>query len=67
MVPPMSARRRTSQLSGNKAKAALAQLLAGCTKERLAGFTAASLSASYNVPHDKAEELLARARQGRLL
>jgi hypothetical protein len=60
-------RRRAGTISKKSAASALTQLLCGCTPERLAGFTAASLAGSYNVPIDKAEALLARARQGRLV
>jgi hypothetical protein len=59
--------RGTKQLSRKRATGALAMLLSGCTQERLAGFTAASLASSYNVPLAKAAELLDRARQGRLV
>jgi hypothetical protein len=59
--------RRTSQLSSKRAAAVLAQLLSGCTSERLASFTAAGLAGSYNVPVAKAEVMLAAARQGRLV
>jgi hypothetical protein len=59
--------RRTSSLSCRKAQSALAQLLYGCKPQRLADFTAAGLSASYNVPVAEAERMLARARQGRLI
>jgi hypothetical protein len=57
----------SKNLSHKKAAAALTALLAGCRRERLAEFTAAGLSASYNVPLGIAEEMLARARQGHLL
>jgi hypothetical protein len=63
----MRAAGRTAQITQAKAATALTCLLYGCTKERLAGFTAQGLSGSYNVPVAKAEEMLARARQGRLL
>lgn len=58
---------RRGNISSKRAAASLAMLLAGCTAERLAGFTAAALSAAYNAPPAKAEEMLARARQGRLV
>jgi hypothetical protein len=58
---------RRGNISKRNATVALTMLLTGCTKERLAGFTAEGLAASYNVPAAKAEELLDRARQGRLL
>jgi hypothetical protein len=61
----MRARRGTSHLSRKSAAACLAQLLYFCTEERLRGFTAEGLAASYNVPPAKAEEMLSRARQGR--
>lgn len=60
-------RRGTSKLSRKRSKAALAMLLTGCRPERLAEFTATSLAAAYNVPADKAAEMLASARQGRLV
>jgi hypothetical protein len=61
----MGGNRRTSQLSSKRAAAALAQLLSGCTSERLASFTAAGLAATHNVPLSRAEAMLAAARQGR--
>lgn len=51
--------------SSVRAKASLSMLLNGCTAERLAGFTAAGLSASYNVPIAQASVMLAAARLGR--
>lgn len=57
--------RGTKSQTRKQATTALVNLLYGCTPERLAGFTAASLSASYNVPVAQAEELLMRARLGR--
>lgn len=63
-MPP---RHRKSNISQKRAQTALISLLHGCTDERLASFTAASLSGSYNVPVERAEQLLAQARQGRLL
>jgi hypothetical protein len=60
-------RRGSSQLSKPKAESALTMLLTGCTKERLASFTAQGLAGSYNVPLATAERLLMSARQGWLL
>lgn len=54
-----------AKLSAKRAKAAVAMLLGGCTDERLTGFTAQSLAASYNVPVDYAAAMLAGARKGR--
>jgi hypothetical protein len=54
-------------ISKKRAAAALAMLLTGCTKERLAGFTAASLVASYNVSLETAQRMLSAARQESLL
>jgi hypothetical protein len=54
-----------ASLSKKQAELTLTSLLFGCTEERLAGFTAESLRASYNVPLAKVEELLARARRSR--
>lgn len=62
-MPPRS----RSNLPQNRAVSALASLLHGCTDERLASFTGASLASSYNVPLERAEAMLAAARQGRLL
>jgi hypothetical protein len=62
----MSARWGTKQLSRKRAESAVVMLLTGCKPERLAGFTPASLAASYNITIERAEELLTRARQGRL-
>jgi hypothetical protein len=56
-----------SHISKASAAAALTRLLCGCTHERLASFTAKSLALSYDVSVEKAEQMLARARQGRLL
>jgi hypothetical protein len=61
MTPP----RRSSKISAKRARLALTQLLFGCTAERLASFTPASLSQSYNVPREEAERMLDRARAGR--
>lgn len=55
----------TTKLSRPRATAALTNLLYGCTAERLAGFTAAGLSNSYNVPVARAERMLGDARRGR--
>lgn len=52
----------TKALSKPKATMALAQLLYGCTPERLASFTAQGLSAAYNVPPATAERMLGEAR-----
>jgi hypothetical protein len=57
----------SKQLSRKRATAALSQLLCSCTAERLAEFTAAGLAATHNVTVDKADEMLSRARQGRLV
>lgn len=56
-----------ANLSSRRARAALQMLLTGCAPERLAGFTAAGLSAAYNVPAKTVETMLAAARQGRML
>jgi hypothetical protein len=40
-------------------------LLTGCTAERLAGFTAATLAGSYNVKIETAERMLQGARRSR--
>lgn len=56
-----------ANLSSKRAKAALQMLLTGCAPDRLAGFTAASLASSYNVPIAEADKLLSAARQGRML
>lgn len=58
---------RAPNLSQKRAAAALTMLLTGCKPEQLSSFTAAGLSASYNVSVDTAEKMLARARQGRLI
>jgi len=63
----MTSRAYPSQISAKGARAQLVQLLHGCTKERLASFTAAGLARSWNVPEATAAELLAKARQGRLV
>jgi hypothetical protein len=54
-----------ASISQKSAVAALTQLLHFCTEERLAGFTAASLAASYRVPLAKVEQMLAAARRAR--
>ena len=54
-----------AHLSRPKAERALVALLYGCTDERLQGFTAAGLAASYNVAIAKAEAMLADARRRR--
>lgn len=56
----------TKKLSSKRAASAVAMLLSGCTAERLASFTGASLAAAYNVPPAKAEEMLAAAKEARL-
>lgn len=63
----MSFRHRKPNITQKSAVTALFSLLHGCTDERLASFTAASLAGSYNVSLDRAAEMLAAARQGRLL
>lgn len=55
----------TASLSRKKAETVLTLLLVGCTDERLQGFTAASLSASYNVPVGRTMTLLDEARRRR--
>ena len=52
-------------MSRKQAEMALTMLLTGCVDERLAGFTAESLSASYNVPRERAAAMLADARRRR--
>lgn len=49
--------------SRQSAETTLVSLLYGCTDERLAGFSAESLSASYAVPLARATALLAEARR----
>lgn len=49
-------------LSRKQAESALTHLLYFCTEDRLAGFTAESLAASYNVPVARVEAMLADAR-----
>lgn len=58
---------RSGGISQTRAKAALAMLLAACSRDKLASFTAAGLAGSYNVPIADAEKMLARARQGAML
>ena len=53
------------KLSRKKAEVAVTMLLAGCTDERLAGFTAESLAASYNVAASDVARMLADARRRR--
>jgi hypothetical protein len=55
----------SKQISQKRATAALSILLYGCTAERLAGFTAAGLAGSYNVPLATAEQMLSAARKVR--
>ena len=62
MTPP---RRGPNTISKKNAGASLAGLLYGCTDERLAGFTAAGLAATHNVPMREVEAMLARAREVR--
>lgn len=54
-----------ASLSRPKAELALTGLLYGCTDERLQGFTAEGLAASYNVALPRAQALLDAARLGR--
>lgn len=61
-MPP---RHRKSNMSQKRAQCALTNLLFGCTDERLAGFTAASLASSYRVPLARVEMMLADARRAR--
>ncbi len=51
--------------SRKSAETALIMLLSGCTDERLAGFTATGLAASYNVPLPRATVLLAEMKMRR--
>jgi hypothetical protein len=57
--------RYPSRISSKRAQSALCSLLSGCTDERLAGFTAASLAASYNVSLETAERMLVGVRKAR--
>lgn len=52
-------------LSAKKAERVLVALLYGCTVERLRGFTANGLAASYAVPLPRVAELLDEARRRR--
>ena len=61
----MTTRSYPSRISAKQAKQGLTQLLYGCTEERLAGFTAQGLAASWRVPIAEVEDLLKRARAGR--
>jgi len=61
----MTSRSYPSTISAKRAKQALCQLLYGCTPERLAGFTAEGLAASYRVPIGEVAGLLQRAKKGR--
>lgn len=63
----MTARSYPSRISAKQAKQALTQLLYGCTPERLAGFTAQGLAASWNVPITEVAEQLERAKKARLV
>lgn len=56
-----------ASLSQKRATAALSMLLSGCKDERLASFSAAGLSAAYNVPVATVERMLAAARLARNL
>lgn len=62
MPPPGHHRYPKASLSAKQAEGALTHLLFFCTDERLAGFTAAGLSASYNVPIARVEAMLSDAR-----
>jgi hypothetical protein len=55
----------TRKQSGAQAKRALTNLLAFCTRERLAGFTPEGLAAMFNVSPQVAGEMLERARARR--
>jgi hypothetical protein len=61
----MTSRSYPSTISAKRARAALVMLLTGCTKERLASFTAEGLAASYRVPIGEVAGLLQRAKKGR--
>jgi len=61
----MAAGYPNAHLSRKKAEMALTMLLYGCTVERLRGFTASSLAASYNVPITRTMALLDDARRRR--
>lgn len=63
--PGENRRSYPSRISKKASNAQLVQLLYGCTDERLAGFTAAGLAGSYNVPVATAESMLCDARRGR--
>jgi hypothetical protein len=52
-------------ISRKSAVSSLTRLLAFCTLERLAGFTAAGLAAMFNVSREVAGEMLERARARR--
>lgn len=60
-------RRGPSTISRKRSRAALTSLLYGCKPEMLRGFTAEGLAGAYNVTPKNAEEMLASARQGRLV
>lgn len=63
-MPPGRAR-YPSRISSKRAQSALCSLLSGCTDERLAGFTAVSLAASYNVPVETVAKMLIGVRKAR--
>lgn len=62
----MTRRYQNAHLSRPKAEVVLQLLLAGCTDERLRGFTAQELAASYNVAPERVQAMLDEARAGRL-
>lgn len=55
----------SSHISRRSARASLALLLSGCTKERLAEFTPERLTTQFNVTLKTAEEMLSEARAKR--
>lgn len=55
------------QLSVASARSQLSQLLAGCTDEKLAGFTADSLAKMYRVKMTDIEAMLHTARTARAI
>lgn len=61
----MTARAYPSRISKKSASFALANLLCGCTAERLGSFTASGLAAMYNVPAATVEKMLGDARRRR--
>ena len=54
------------RVSQRSAKAALVQLLTGCTLERLREFTVEGLAATYRVPAAQIRPMLDQARERRL-